>query len=279
MDTLAGTTCELRFLGAKTVTINGGTSQWSDQANYAIDRDKSYVVSFLVDHAASMGNAWHWTDSTNVSVRSTYIIPASSVPGEADLLSDVWSTRTDVVETNAVLGVQYLYSTYPTNGFYESAVIDTRLAAPVYSDIDWHESVPVGTDIRMKVRSGSSNDLSDAAAWTNIASMASPGSISPGNGRYVQFQCELTPNTYGTVTPKVKDVTLRWGGAEQFVDIVGTFTKGPEYGIFELTIDGQPLKMGVNVELEIFKDVRGFRGTRRVRSAVSAEITPRNTGR
>ncbi|MFC1453377.1 hypothetical protein ACFLSJ_08555 [Verrucomicrobiota bacterium] len=80
-------------------------------------------------------------------------------------------------------------------------------------------------------------------------------------------------------TPKLKNVTIRWPGESRAVDVGGTFTKGPDYGIFTLVVDGRELVSGMNIDLEIFKDARGFRGTRRIRSGLTAEIVPRNTGR
>jgi hypothetical protein len=103
--------------------------------------------------------------------------------------------------------------------------------------------------------------------------------ISPGSGRYVQFQALMRPDSGGWQTPKLRDVTITWQGAQQLVDIGGTFTTGPDYGITKVTVDGEELKTGLNVDLEIFQDVRGFRGTQRLTSGLTAEVVPRNTGR
>ena len=80
-------------------------------------------------------------------------------------------------------------------------------------------------------------------------------------------------------TPRLKDVTINWEGEESLVDVGATITRGPEYGIFELKVDGRTLKTGLNVDLEIFKDVPGYRGSRRITSALTSEVVPRNTGR
>jgi hypothetical protein len=144
--------------------------------------------------------------------------------------------------------------------------------------LDWAHNTPSGCGIKMKVRTGSSNDLSDAAAWSSIAPMTAPGTIGPGNRRYVQFQSLLQSDSYGDYTPKLKNVAVSWAGQTRIAEVGGTFTRGPDYGIFELRVDGQKLISGINVDLEIFKDVTGYRGTRRCTSQLSAEITPRNTG-
>jgi hypothetical protein len=65
------------------------------------------------------------------------------------------------------------------------------------------------------------------------------------------------------------------------VDIAATMLKGPDCGRFLVEIDGQPLIRGVTMEIEIFKDIRMMGGLRkeRLRSAMMAEIEPRNSGK
>ena len=122
--------------------------------------------------------------------------------------------------------------------------------------------------------------MSDATDWSSVTSLASPGTINPGNNRYLQYRVELKPDSSGFYTPKLKDIAIRWQGEERFVDIGATVTKGPNYGIFEVRVDGAKLRQGVNVDLEIFRDIRGFAGQMQcITSALVAEVTPRNTGR
>ena len=81
-------------------------------------------------------------------------------------------------------------------------------------------------------------------------------------------------------TPKLRDVTLEWTGEERLVNIGGVFTKGEDYGIFTVEVDGNPLRAALIVELEIYKkDVRGMNGVNRtISSALKADMTPRNSG-
>ncbi len=44
------------------------------------------------------------------------------------------------------------------------------------------------------------------------------------------------------------------------------------------TRDGKPLQAGISVELEIFRDTRGYGGVRRQTSYMKAEVQPLNTG-
>ena len=139
--------------------------------------------------------------------------------------------------------------------------------------------MPSGSYLELKVRTAATNDMSDAAAWTNVTAMTSPGAITPGDKRYVQFQAGLKPDSTGLQTPKLKDVTIKWTGEQMAVDVGGTSTKGPDYGIVGLTVNGEELKSGVIIDLEIFEDTRGYGATKRITSSLTTEITPRNTER
>ena len=121
--------------------------------------------------------------------------------------------------------------------------------------------------------------MADASAWTNVASRSAPGAINTGARRYVQFQAELGSDSGGIQTPRVEDVTVIWEGGSRAVDVGGTITRGPDYGVFEVTVDGGPLTTAMRIDLEIFKDIRSFGGLQRVRSSIASEVSPRNTGR
>jgi len=277
MDVAAGTQHALTFGGSDAVEISGGSSRWSDLASFSIDREKTYLVSFLVRNQPTDGTCWRWEETQSSNAINSYVIPSSIGPGTADLAAETWSSRGDVVATNAVHAVQYLYTTYPTNGTFTSQVLDTNMDTPDYTDIDWHDQLDGGT-IALKVRSGATNDLSDAPAWTNVSAMSSPGVIDPGDNRYIQFQAELKPHSSGLATPLLRDVIIRWPGPERLVDVFASVTKGPDYGVFELTVDGEPLRTGVVVDLDIFRDMRVHKGTQRLRSRLVSEVAPRNSG-
>jgi len=279
MDAAPGTTTQLTFDGGPGWTVPSGVPKWSDLASFSIDKDKSYLVTFLVDNAAAMGNPWIWRDYVAPATSTAYIIPGASAPTAADAAAETWSSRADVITTNVAPGVQFVYTTYPQRGVYTSRIFDTQLDAPEYIDIDWSENIPSGAGLDMRVRSGNSNDLSDAAEWTNVTAMASPGAINPGDKRYVQFHAELQAGSYDLSTPLLKDVTIRWTGQTQVIDIGGTFTKGPDYGIFKITVDGVELKSGLMIDLEIYKDVRGLGGMHTITSRLKSEVRPRNSGK
>ncbi len=275
MDAAGGTEVEML---ASAFQIPAGADMWTGITDFPIDKNKSYVVTFLVKNATGWGSAHEWDELNDPAVQECFIIPGSNSPTLLDLADPLWSTRSDVLATNGVIALQSIFTTYPTNGFYDSRIFDTHNSAPSYKEMLWNDSTPSNTTIRMKVRSGNAEDLSDAADWSSVPNTGQ-GWIAPGDKRYIQFQAQLRADPSGFATPQLKDVTIDWTGESTMVDIGGTFTKGPDYGIFQLRVDGEPLKMGVSIDLEIYKEVLGHRGKQMVTSGLTTEIEPRNTGK
>ena len=286
-DVVASTDKKLRFWNgsawADGMTIENGSSAWAyypATGSFPIEKEKSYIVSFLVADVADQGTCHRWADRRDATTPSAYIIPRTNAPTAADLVDATWSDRADIITSTNLFSFQYLYTSLPTNGFFESGPFDTQLAAPAFSSMSWNAQVPSGCSLKMKVRTDDHDDMSGATAWSNVTAMTSGGAISPGSKRYVQFRAEMTPDStfWGSASPKLKDVTIQWTGEKRMVDVGGTFTKGPNYGIFKLSVDGNPIKTGVTIDLEIFKDTRGFVGTKRMTSSLVSEVRPRNTG-
>lgn len=274
-------------VGAAVPLLFGGSasreiysSAWAGPANFSIDKNKSYIVSYLIEMDSGFGNPWAWREASNTCA-SSYVIPASGSPTAADLTDATWSDRSNVIATNEIYGTWMMYSYYKTNGYFTSQIVDTQLNAPQYSDIAWSAERPSGTYMGVKVRSGASPDMSGAPAWSSVAAVVPPAAISPGNGRYVQFQVQMKPDSYGYYTPKLKDMTIKWTGETRVADMGVTVTTGPNQGIFELTVDGQMLMKGIGVNLEIYEDVRAVGATNatRLTSSVSTEVEPRNSGK
>jgi hypothetical protein len=258
------------------VTIPAGSSWWACTASgYEIDSSKSYLVTFLLGGADAQ--TYYWPE-TNPGAPGAYILPETEHPTPDTCRDPVWSTKPLTVSDN-LYAVYGIYTTYPTNGTFTSQVFDTKIAAPTYTAISWNSEKPSGTDLKIKVRTGSNEAMSGAPAWSNVTAMVPPASLSPGNGRYVQFQALFSPDTSGWSTPKLKDLKIQWVGETRIVDIGATVTKGPNYGIVELTVDGRQLVKGIRVDLTIYKDVLGFGSTtKRLTSSMTAEVNPRNTG-
>jgi hypothetical protein len=243
-----------------------GTTATSDWVDFQITPTNNYLVVFDVRNEA---------DKCFPVARQNLRVPASP-PGypEADCM-------VNGVRTNYLFGLSALTASYPAAGEYTSQIFDTHLTTPNYGDISWNADVPSNTGVAFKIRSGNQPDLSDAPDWSVItASSINPHAVGTSYKRYIQFQALLTsdPATY-TTTPRLKDVTIDWTGERQLVNVGGIFTKGPGYGMFELSVDGNPLRSALIVDLEIYKDLMVMnKETRRITSSLRADLTPRNSG-
>jgi len=139
------------------------------------------------------------------------------------------------------------------------------------SSRSWTASRSVATDRSCRAEIASAN---------GATAPSGSSTISPGSGRYVQFQALFTPDcVYGLNSPRLKDVTIAWTGGQQVVDVGGYLSQGPDYGLYQLTVDGNPLLKGFSMDMTIYQDVSSpGGGTRRMTSTVTSEICPRNTG-
>lgn len=75
--------------------------------------------------------------------------------------------------------------------------------------------------------------------------------------------------------PWVDNVTIDWPGVTTICEISGNFLKDPNYGVVSLSVDGQALTKGIELEVSVTEDVRG----KIYESSLTAAIEPRNTGR
>jgi hypothetical protein len=246
---------------------------------FAIDQRKSYLVTLQLGPDPSSGYLPVWPE-THSGAPGSYIIPASFAPTSADAQAANWSTKPVVTSPN-LMGPCLLWTTYPSNGLFTSQIFDTKIAAPVYSTISWSAINSFYTSVKIKVRTSDLGDMSDAPAWTNItAFLTSPANITCGNKRYVQFQAILDPDSSGWTTPKLQDVTIKWAGETKVVDVSAMMTKGPNYGICQVTVDDKPLVKGIQIDLTIFKTILGWGPVaKQLTSSMTTEIEPRNTGK
>ena len=206
------------------------------------------------------------------------MLPGAASPGADCLTQTNWSAKADVVSLDAVVAVCMLHTTYPETGVYVSAPVDTQMESPMIDSIQWTESCSFGTGLDIKVRTADAPDMSDAADWSSISPIPSPGTLtSVEYKRYVQYQATLYSYD-GFSTPKLRDLSIQWPGATRMVDVGGIFVNGPEYGQFEASVDGQPLSSPLRVKLQLREELRGFNKTTKTVYAESAfELTPRNT--
>ena len=256
-------------------TIKAGRRVWArPKAPFPIDAEKSYLISFLVSSAPGKGNGIYWIES-RAGTPGAYVISNGTV---AVAQAANWSGENVEMRQN-LYSVCEVYALCPTNGLFTSHIVDTHQEEPAYSEVHFGATLNGGS-VGMKVRTGNQPDLSDASAWSNVSARTSSDSINPGDNRYVQFQAVLNPDNTGWKTPKLKKVAVRWAGVSRIVDLAATVTKGPDYGIWEVKVDGQSPVKGVTVDLTIYKDVSAFGGkSTRLTSSMVTEIEPRNTGR
>ncbi len=289
-DAVAGTEKQLYFSGNPDVDIpptyyalgmlGSGQSFW-------IDKEKSYLVTFRVTQAYSgRCDSRYWTElhtgtGSNPPPPGCYIIPGTNGAVVGDVTAATWSTKTNMVVDSRLYAVNRLHLLAPSNGVFTSQTTDTQLSAPAYQTMTWNSIRPSGTAVDLKVRTADNEDMSDAAPWSNLTAMASGGSITPGNRRYVQFQALMRASSDGWNVPSLKDVTIRWTGEYRAADIGGKMTTGPDYGIYELMVDNKPLVKGVSIDLTIFEDLMTIGGgsSNRLTSSATVEVEPRNTGK
>ena len=197
---------------------------------------------------------------------------------------------------------------YPDDGDFISHVFDTTDTTGKQKNILWETLMPAGGGgtFDFYARSGnslSSNgfDIEDASAWGSLSPLSSsPPStgISIGTGRYVQYRAVFvsqkshlapdagaptsssSPGPYRNDTPRLRWARVTYSGLPKYVEVAGELLKGPDCGIFSVKVNGKELVRGVTMEIEIFKDIRGVGGVPlRIKSAASAEVDPRNTGK
>jgi prepilin-type N-terminal cleavage/methylation domain-containing protein len=240
---------------------------------------------------------------------SAFTVARAGVPGcwvwpgapPGATVRPTWSTDPQV-ETVAVLpALDAIAVGFADGGAYVSTPYDTKSDSGNAKTMSWDADVPSGCELILYARSGNtlSQDrfnIADAAAWADVVEAENGATVVDGGGRYVQFRAvyrskpssafpgvsgATTSGPYRSETPRLHRVFLRWDGDLKYVDIAATMLKGPDCGRFLVEIDGQPLIRGVTMEIEIFKDIRMMGGLRkeRLRSAMMAEIEPRNSGK
>lgn len=257
---------------------------------YQIDRTNTYAVTFYIESYdffhMELGQVAYREDSSTNRIHCYVLTNATT----ADVMALNWSSKPGVRASNRLPCVYELSTYYPSNASFTSGIFDTTRANPAFTDIVWNRALgytgsgysdtPGSTALRFKVRSGDDPYLSDAPGWSNAPLFTTSGSTlaSVGSGRYVQFQTLFTSDV--TNSPVMRDVKIRWPGDARLVDISAMVTRGPEYGEFEVKVDGTNLYKGVRIDLTIFRDITGYGGrTNRMTSSMMAEVTPRNSGK
>ncbi len=260
---------------------------------YQIQRTNTYAVTFYIESlgVGSLGSVVYRQDPVGTHTHS-YVLRNADMADTTDL---TWSGKTNLEYSSKLPIIRELYTYYPSNGYYTSGIFDTTKADPDFREILWNMDqgisgtdtlVPAYTAFRFQVRTGDDPYLADAPSWTNVPMLTASGAslASVGSGRYVQFRAMFLSQfqhlSLYSATPILQNVKIRWTGDSRLADISAMVTRGPEYGEFEVLVDGTNLYKGVRIDLSIFKDITGFEGKQeRLTSNMMAEIEPRNSGK
>ncbi len=292
-DILGSTLTQLRFVDTtvtpysppsySTLITNGLYSKQYRRINYQslrIEKEKTYTYTFLITNTPGQAHVASWPNVRDPGGIAAYIITNAT---HADVMDPYWEGRGDVIPSSRHYLLGSLDLMPPTNSYYVSGPCNTRHTHPPYNEVSWNVFTNWGIGLfDLQVRTASDINMTDAEAWTNLPILSSSPAAWPaqaGTNQYVQWRAHLwskSPNS--AYVAVLKDVTITWAGPTRMVDIGGIFTRGPDYGIFQLEVDGVVLQRGLSVDLEIYKDTYGYGGDRRITSALATEVRPRNTG-
>jgi len=119
--------------------------------------------------------------------------------------SNMRAFLSDAATTDTALSVDWArVGPYAAAGTFTSRVIDA--SAPVsWSGLSWDGSVPTGTTLVVKVRTG--NTATPDATWSAFVTIPASGGSVGATARYLQYQLTLTSSGTRYVTPSMRSVT------------------------------------------------------------------------
>lgn len=242
------------------VTLTGSSGGIVESAPIAasISRDNNYVVRFkLSGDPGDVVSAW--SDADNYV--NSYI---------------------DDVADTAVYALSGVRAGFAPEGTYMTEVIDTTHDNPDYASFTWNkDAASSAASVVFRVRGSDSQEQVDKQAWQSVmGSGLAPNAID--GLRYFQVEASLKPDSLpsnSTRTPELYDFNVRWTGEERYVALSGIFSKGPDHGIYEVEVNGDPILRGVTVDLTVYKDVNLLLSEpKRLTARAFAEVVPKNTG-
>ncbi len=247
----------------------------ASETSLDIRRDSSYVVSFLLESSETACHLPDWSNNLDLDQPFSAVLPEA---GASDLTRASWSGLEGFETITNLYALERLITDHPAVGVFQSRIVDTMHQRPRYGVVSIERDLPEGTAVEVQVRTGDDPLLADADAWEAVAWRRDGDSLDGvGEGRYVQFRARLTSDALGVHTPDVGSVAISWPGNRQIVDIGGSFTTGPDHGVFTVSMDDAPVMRGMLVRLSIQKAVSGTPS--RLVSSMMFEVEPRNTGK
>ena len=239
------------------IAFSGMTVE-SDLVSLPLSTEKDYLVSFRFGDNTTSTSVPEWKHPSGVIQTGFVVGDDIGAAGTADWCSLAGKT---IAELDHIPSLDSIYVTYPVKATYTSAILDTKLSAPPYETVNWEGAMPVGTEIRLKIRSGSAADLSGAPDWSSLPEITRaelPKSISGLAGRYVQWQAILLSEPPCLETPSLQEVAVRWLGEKRGCDVALIADRGPDKGIFELYVNGQgPSPASLRLDFTFSAERRG----------------------
>ncbi|MGI8666438.1 MAG: DUF4082 domain-containing protein [Jatrophihabitans sp.] len=123
--------------------------------------------------------------------------------------SNLRAFLSDAATTDTALSVDWArVGPYATTGTFTSRLIDAS-ASVNWTSLNWVASVPTGTTLVVKVRTGNST-TPGGTGWTGWVSVPASGGSIGANSRYLQYQVTMTSTGTRYVTPALRSVTLNY---------------------------------------------------------------------
>ncbi|MBN2302271.1 MAG: hypothetical protein JXN60_07140, partial [Lentisphaerae bacterium] len=272
----------LLFAGGASVTINNGTTAWSDWVEFPLYCDR-YADLEGGDHNHTTYAVW-------------FDVAPSPPPNRDSCLAWEWySTKTNImtyiggypagIPTNKVYVVQEVEVGYPKQAWFQSGFFDTRIPDPDYKFLNFtvtNQTVNCDVDVRL----GNTDDRvtqSDLQLWplTYFENGVNNSLAGMNQGQYVKYDALFTA-TAGAVPPpydeasQLSHVMVEWEPPIGIVDLNMDLCMGPDFGIYSATVDDKALARGIEINMTIFEDsIMG----KRHQTLGSMKIVPLNTGK
>lgn len=298
------------------VVIPASTSIESEWLSHEFDPNKNYLISFEIAKTPLKAAPKFWRNHKDDgagnlvfddTVYTTYICTSGLYNVEANTWDDKFAYQeeryrdpaafpvpnplpdgmvTNPTQSNefTAAGIESIFVSYPSSGSYISPICDrgTDYLSDVKSaTVTAHYTInPPKTTGSIEYRS-----YDDEVEFFNPNNNADWAGLMPDK-RYIQFKVTMisVPATpYGanlhSDTPLINDIGMGWDCREKIVEIGGVFTKGPEYGIVTVLVNGEPLKASLAIDLEIYEEIGAGKGqTSKITAGKKTSIVPRNSG-
>ena len=225
-------------VGPASITIPAGQHAWTNWFEYPISfpSPTDYLVSFSI---GSSGNESYWNAPSGTN----------SYLENGDTATTTWDVTDSGYASDTGIHAAEELSAWINSGTATSQIYDTKLTAPAFSELSWQAN---GTGVySVKVRSSSDSKMSGATDWSLLtAYTTSPANLTTlAKQRYVQFQATLQAESPYAQYPELDNIKITWPGATALVEISGVYTKRPNYGMFEVLVDGEATTSALGVEL------------------------------